>query len=71
MDFAPAGVAARAFKRQLQQADKSGAHWVFIRGEDEIAANEVTIKNMTDSSQSKLSVDKLMGFLQEIAGKSV
>lgn len=71
MDFPPTGVAPRAFKRQLQQADKSGAHWVLIRGEDEIAANELTLKNMTEGTQSKLSMDKLMGFLQEIAGKSV
>jgi histidyl-tRNA synthetase len=71
MDYAPTGVAARAFKRQLQQADNSGAHWVLIRGDDEVAAGEVTVKNMKDSSQSTLSVDKLIPFLQEIAGKSV
>jgi histidyl-tRNA synthetase len=71
MDFPPTGVSARAFKRQLQQADKSGAHWVLIRGDDEVAAGEVTIKNMTDASQHKLPMEKLIDFLREVAGKSV
>lgn len=71
MDFPPTGVTARAFKRQFQQADKSGAHWTLIRGEDEIAAGEVTLKNMTEGSQSKLPVEKLIEFLREVAGKSV
>jgi histidyl-tRNA synthetase len=71
MDFAPTGVAARAFKRQLQQADKSGAPWTLILGDDEIAAGEVTVKNMMEGSQSKLPVEKLIDFLREVAGKSV
>jgi len=71
MDYPPTGTTARPFKRQLQQADKSGASWTIIRGEDEIAAGEVTLKNMADGSQTKVSVEKLIGFLQESAGKSV
>lgn len=71
MDYPPTGTAPRAFKRQLQQADKSGARWTIICGEDEIAAGEVTLKNMADGSQTKVSVEKLIGFLEDDAGKSV
>lgn len=71
LDYAPSGTVPRAFKRQLQQADKSGARWTLILGEDEMSAGEVTVKNMSDGSQTKFSVEKLIGFLQENAGKSV
>jgi histidyl-tRNA synthetase len=71
MDYPPTGVGARAFKRQIEKSAKSGAHWTFILGDDEIAAGEVTVKNMKEGSQSRLPIDNLMGFLQEIAGKSV
>jgi histidyl-tRNA synthetase len=45
-----------SLKSLMRQADKSGAHWCLIIGQDEAAASAVTLKNMTDGSQTTVSV---------------
>lgn len=71
LDFPPQGNSARGFGRQLQQANKAGAAWTLIQGDDELAEDAVTVKSMADGSQRKIPVEKLMAFLQENCRKGV
>ena len=71
MDFPPSGGAPRALKRQLEQANKAGASLTLILGEDELAAGEISVKDMTDGTQQKIPVQNIIAFLQEHAAKSV
>lgn len=71
LDYPPAGAAPRAFKRQIQQADKSGAGITLIIGDDELASGTITAKTMADGSQSKIPVENIIAYLEEIAAKSV
>ncbi|MGI9301646.1 MAG: histidine--tRNA ligase [Gammaproteobacteria bacterium] len=53
-----------SFKSQLRRADKSGARLALILGEDEIAANTVTIKQLrTDESQLTIRQSELAAHL--------
>lgn len=45
--------------KQLQEADRSGAHAVILFGSDRAKDGEVEVKNLIDGSQSVLSVDDL------------
>jgi len=55
-----------SFKSQMKKADKSGAKWVLILGEDEIAQQQVTVKHLRDGQpQTSLSVDALIEYLKE------
>ncbi len=65
LDFPPQGGSPRGFARQLQQANKTGAAWSLIQGEDELQGGEVTVKSMKDGSQARIPVEKLIAFLQE------
>lgn len=56
MDFAPLGAQARSFGRQMQQANKIGARFCFIQGDDEVSAQTVTLKNMVSGCQETLPV---------------
>lgn len=46
-------------KSLMRQADKSGAQYVFILGEDEIQKGTVTIKNMREGTQAQEQQDHL------------
>lgn len=50
-DFAPERNTVRAFKRQFQQANKSGAKWVIVIGEQEIADQVVRLKDMATGEE--------------------
>jgi histidyl-tRNA synthetase len=71
MDFPSAGAKPRAFNKQLEKANKAGARWTLILGEDELAAGEVSVKDMSAGTQTKISVEKIIAFLQDTAAKSV
>lgn len=45
------------FKSLMRQAGKSGARYCCILGPDEVAANEVTLKNLDNSDQQRVSFD--------------
>ena len=49
MDFA-----GRSMKAQMKQANKLGAKYSVILGEDEIAEGVVMLRSMEDSSQAKV-----------------
>ncbi len=48
------------FKKKLRYADKSNVKFIIIIGEDEIKNNILTIKNMEDGTQEKLSIDEVI-----------
>jgi len=55
-----------SFKSQFKKADKSGAEYAVIIGDDEASNNAVSLKPLrTDEEQQNLSVDELLGFLQQ------
>ena len=54
MDFA-----GRSMKAQMKQANKLGAKYSVILGEDEIAEGVVMLRNMEDSSQAKVPMNQV------------
>jgi len=53
-----------SFKSQMKKADKSGATYALILGEDEINKQSITIKDLRgDTSQQQISQTELAGFL--------
>ena len=52
-----------SMKSQMKSADRYKAKYTIIIGEDELAANNIAIKNMTDGVQTVLSLDKLSELL--------
>lgn len=53
LDFEP-----RSFKAQMRGADKSGARFVFIFGEEEVASGRVAVKDLADGNQETVDVDE-------------
>ena len=51
------------FKKALSLADRLGARYAIIIGEDELAAGIFTIKRLADSSQQKLGESELLAYL--------
>ena len=54
MDFA-----GRSMKAQMKQANKLGAKYSVILGEDEIAEGVVMLRSMEDSSQAKVPMNQV------------
>jgi histidyl-tRNA synthetase len=52
------------FKKSLGLADKLGARYALIIGEDEVAAGTFTLKRLADSEQKKLSEYDLLEYLE-------
>jgi histidyl-tRNA synthetase len=52
------------FKKSLGLADKLGARYALIIGEDEIASATYTLKRLADAEQQKLSEDQLLEYLE-------
>jgi len=55
----------RGLKAQMKRADKLGARYVAIMGEDELAEDVWTVRDMTASSQERVSDVKLAEYLEE------
>jgi histidyl-tRNA synthetase len=53
------------FGKALGQADKLGAKYALILGDDEIASGEWTLKSLADGTQTKIAEAKLLEFLKE------
>lgn len=61
-------VGGGSFKAQMKRADKSGARYALILGEDELSAGEVSLKNLRDASagqQQRLNHEQLLKVLSE------
>ena len=58
------------FKKSLGLADKLGARYALIVGEDEVASGMFTLKRLADARQEKLDEGDLIEFLEsELRGK--
>ena len=58
---------AGSFKSQFKRADKSGAAWALILGDDELAANTIAVKNLRgDSEQQNIEQSELANWLQTV-----
>ena len=53
------------FGKALSLADRLGARYAVIVGEQELAANEFTVKRLADADQKKLSEADLLAYLTE------
>lgn len=54
----------RSLKAQMRHANKLGARWVAIVGEEELASNRVTVKDMSGTQpQQMVAMDELTQFL--------
>jgi histidyl-tRNA synthetase len=58
-------VDVRSWKSQLRQADKSGARYALILGEDEAQAGTETLKNLQSGEQATLRPDETLARLTE------
>ena len=51
----------RGLKGAMKHADKSGARWAIIVGEQELADGQVQLKDLASGGQRSVDVDKLVG----------
>ncbi|HVA16943.1 MAG TPA: His/Gly/Thr/Pro-type tRNA ligase C-terminal domain-containing protein, partial [Candidatus Dormibacteraeota bacterium] len=52
------------FRKALERADKAGARYVLIIGDDEIASKQLTIKHLADGKQEKISEEALVDYFR-------
>jgi len=50
----------RGLKAQMRYADKMGARFVAIIGDDELAAEEATVKDMSTGEQTRIAQAELV-----------
>jgi histidyl-tRNA synthetase len=55
----------RSLRSALKRADKAGARWVVFVGEEERAAGEVTLRDLTAGAQERLTVEQAVGRIEE------
>lgn len=56
----------RSLKSQMREADRQGARYVFIIGDDELAAGNVTVRSLAgEGEQFQLLLDEATSWLQE------
>jgi histidyl-tRNA synthetase len=55
---------AMKFKKSLGLADKLGARYALIIGEDEVASGSYTLKRLADGEQKKLNENELLEYLE-------
>jgi histidyl-tRNA synthetase len=53
-----------SIKNMLRKANKMGAQWALILGEDELKNNEVTVKNMITGTQERIAQAQVVKFLK-------
>ena len=51
----------RSLKAQMRAADKYGARFAAILGEDELRQNVITLKDMQSGEQSQISMENFAG----------
>jgi len=54
------------FGKALGQADKLGAKYALILGDNEVSSGEWTLKTLADGSQQKLTEPQLLEFLRKL-----
>ncbi len=63
-DFDPT---AKGFKTQFKRADRENARFSLIFGDDEIAKNTATIKDMSSGNQVQIPIDSVIQYFKEIS----
>ncbi|PKQ37102.1 MAG: histidine--tRNA ligase [Actinobacteria bacterium HGW-Actinobacteria-1] len=58
----------RSLKSQFKQADRLGARAVVIVGPDELAAGEVTMRDMTTKDESRIPLGEIAARLKQLLG---
>jgi histidyl-tRNA synthetase len=61
----------RSLKAQMTMANRRGASWVLIMGEQELATNQAPLKNMQSGEQRFVSLDGLSEVLAAVEAKGV
>jgi histidyl-tRNA synthetase len=61
----------RSLKSQMRRADKSGARYVLILGEDELARREVQLRDMLTKAQRILPLDTILETLETIEAEKI
>lgn len=56
-----------SFKSQFKRADRSGARWTLILGEEEMAQQTIGVKTMATGEQQTLAWSELANFLSASA----
>jgi histidyl-tRNA synthetase len=59
----------RSMKSQMKRADKLGARFVAILGDDEMAKGAWTLRDMRGSSQDPVPLDALVAHIVERTGR--
>jgi histidyl-tRNA synthetase len=60
----------RSLKAQMRQANRSGAKFAVILGEDELKEDAAVVRRLTTGEQSRVSLNRLVSYLQECAAHS-
>ena len=55
---------SKSIKAQMKAADKNHARYTVIIGDDELAAGVATVRNMADSSQENVPLDKVLDYIK-------
>jgi histidyl-tRNA synthetase len=58
---------AASMKSQMRSADKSGAKFAAILGEDEIKNGTVTLKNLGDGTQNSFSMNNINDIIKAVS----
>ncbi len=61
----------RSLKAQMTMANRRGASWVLILGEQELASHRAPLKNMHSGEQQLVSLDGLSEILASMEAKGV
>ena len=56
----------RSLKSQMRRADKLGARYVLILGEDELQRGEIQLRDMVEKTQRMIPLNAVVQTLQEI-----
>ena len=60
-------VLRRSVKAQMRDANKSGAKFALLIGDDELKNNQVVLKNLTTGSQDKVEINSLIKHLNSLS----
>ena len=67
-------IVGRSLKAQMKYADKLGARYTAVIGDDELAAGRVRLRDMKTGEGSEAAIDDLYGALRDLtdgaAGKA-
>ncbi len=60
---------SKSLKSQMRYADKNQFKWLFILGDDELAKEEVQVKNLDDGAETKVVFKNLASWIKQYQSK--